>query len=315
MTQGKIYDIQRFTVNDGPGIRTEVFLKGCPLTCLWCHSPESQSFQSQLGLYLMRCIGMEHCGKCIPACPHGAIAPGKKQYSEMYRKDITKIKVDFTLCQSCFQCVDTCPAKALVVIGENKTVEDIMDVIQKDESYYLKSGGGVTISGGEALSQPEFTLELLKACKEKGYHTCLDTTGFAKWETIERILPHVDLILLDLKHMDSQESKKLVGVPNESILDNAVKMAQNHAALQIRIPIIPGLNDSLENLEQTARFCQQLGPAVTLVQILPYHKFGTVKYERLAKPYLLEDLEPPTEERMEEIKELLESFGLTVQIH
>jgi pyruvate formate lyase activating enzyme len=315
MIKGKIYDIQRFTVNDGPGIRTEVFLKGCPLTCLWCHSPESQAFNSQLGLYLMRCIGLENCGKCIDACTHQAITPGEVAYSETYKKDITKIHVDFDKCRSCFDCVKVCPSKALVVIGDDKTVKEVMEIIQKDSAYYKKSGGGVTISGGEALSQPDFTLALLKTCKKEGLHTCLDTTGLAKWETLKKILPFVDLVLLDLKHMDTQASMKWVGVPNEKILENARKMAVSGAVLQIRIPIIPGINDSFDNLDQTGRFCQQLGEAVSMVQILPYHKLGTIKYERLSKPYLLDDLEPPTEERMEEIKAFLETFGLKVKIH
>lgn len=315
MTTGKIYDIQRFTVNDGPGIRTEVFLKGCPLTCLWCHSPESQAYESQLGLYMMRCIGIENCGKCLEACTHKAISEGEVVYSEVYKKDITKIKVDFDKCHSCFDCVEACRSKALVVIGEDKTVEETMVIIRKDSAYYKKSGGGVTISGGEALSQPKFTLELLKACKDEGLHTCLDTTGFAKWDTLEKMIPYVDLVLLDLKHMDSESSKELVGVPNEIILENAVKMAQSGVDIQIRVPIIPGHNDSMENLEKTGLFCQQLGDAVSMVQILPYHKLGTIKYERLAKPYLLEDLEPPSEERMEEIKAFLEGFGLKVKIH
>ncbi|QSX09078.1 glycyl-radical enzyme activating protein [Alkalibacter rhizosphaerae] len=315
MTTGKIYDIQRFTVNDGPGIRTEVFLKGCPLTCLWCHSPESQAYESQLGLYMMRCIGIENCGKCLEACTHKAISEGEVVYSEVYKKDITKIKVDFDKCHSCFDCVEACRSKALVVIGEDKTVEETMVIIRKDSAYYKKSSGGVTISGGEALSQPKFTLELLKACKDEGLHTCLDTTGFAKWDTLEKMIPYVDLVLLDLKHMDSESSKELVGVPNEIILENAVKMAQSGVDIQIRVPIIPGHNDSMENLEKTGLFCQQLGDAVSMVQILPYHKLGTIKYERLAKPYLLEDLEPPSEERMEEIKAFLEGFGLKVKIH
>ncbi|NTW73209.1 MAG: glycyl-radical enzyme activating protein [Eubacteriaceae bacterium] len=312
---GRIYDIQRFTVNDGPGIRTEVFLKGCPLSCLWCHSPESQAFHKQLGLFDIRCIGIESCGKCLEVCTAQAFTKGEKVYSESMKKEITRVSVDLEKCTKCFKCVDSCPSKALTVIGDDVTVDEIMDTIRKDEAYYKKSGGGVTISGGEALSQIGFTSALLKACKAEGLHTCLDTTGFAKWETIKQAIPYVDLVLLDLKHMDSRKSMDLVGVPNELILENASKMAKEGVKIQIRVPIIPGINDSEENLRATAQFCARIKDAVTVIQILPYHKFGIVKYQRLNKDYQLDDIETPDDQHMAYCKELIESYGLTVKIH
>ena len=312
---GRIYNIQRFTVHDGPGIRTEVFLKGCPLSCLWCHSPESQQIEKQLGWLETRCIGVDTCGKCMDTCPKGAISVNdQKDLSENSHK-ARVIKIDRDTCDNCGKCAEDCPSGALEMLGKDMTTEEVMKVIYKDLPYYGKSGGGVTISGGEPLIQDAFTKALLKECKDNGLHTCLDTSGFVKWEKIRKVMPYVDLFLYDLKHMDNKKSLELVGVPNELILANAKKIASEGAFLQIRIPIIPGLNDSEDNLHETSRFCVQLGEAVSLVQILPYHKLGITKYKSLDKEYALEDLSAPGDEHMENCKSLVESHGLKVRIH
>ena len=312
---GRVYDIQRFSVHDGPGIRTDIFLNGCPLTCLWCHSPESQAYEPQVGWFDIRCIGIEVCGRCIPACPKGAISHGNIKTSLVDKKEIQLVQIDRTLCDNCGLCVKACPAKALCMTATEMTIDEVMAVIEKDRSYYNKSGGGVTISGGEPMVQHAFTYELLKTCKEAGLHTCLDTTGFAKWEQYAQILPYVDLFLYDLKHMDSAQSKRIVGVGNELILENARKLAAAGAALQIRFPVIPGLTDSDENLHATGTFCRELGDSVVVVQVLPYHRLGAVKYDRIGKTYQLSEIEPPSDGRMAEIKQLLESYGLQVKIH
>jgi pyruvate formate lyase activating enzyme len=312
---GKVFDIQGFTVNDGPGIRTEIFLKGCPLRCLWCHSPESQLPHMQVAWYEIRCIGLAVCGKCLEACPKGAIIRGKTIVSRTDRSEMQVIDINRDLCDNCAKCTEVCPANALAVCGTDMTIEEVMKRIDKDRLFYRKSGGGVTLSGGEPMLQYKFTAALLKKCKEQGLNTALDTTGYAGWELYKDILEYMDLALYDLKHMDSRRSRELTGVPNELILENARKMAAAGAALQIRIPVIPGYNDAEENLRVTSRFCVELGPAVTIVQILPYHRLGMVKYERLQKKYELAHVQPPSTETMEAHKKLIESYGLKVQIH
>lgn len=312
---GRVYDIQGFTVNDGPGIRTEVFLKGCPLRCLWCHSPESQSFEPQVAWFEMRCIGVDNCGQCLDACPAGALKEGETKYSQTEKAEIKLVRIDRERCDNCGRCTRACPAQALCMAGTDMTVAEVMERVEKDRPYYRKSGGGLTVSGGEAMSQFPFLLALLRENRQRGLTSCLDTTGYARWERYEEILPFVDLFLYDLKHMDSDVHRTLTGVPNELILENAKRLAAGGAFLQIRIPIVPGYNDSEENLRATSAFCAEIASSVEVVQILPYHRLGMAKYERLQKKYELESIVPPTDDHMQWCKGLIESYGLPVKIH
>jgi pyruvate formate lyase activating enzyme len=314
-TLGRVFDIQGFTVNDGPGIRTEVFLKGCPLRCLWCHSPESQSFEPQLAWFESRCIGIEVCGRCLGACPTGALTKGEIKFSPMEKADIQMVHINREICTDCGACTKVCPSQALSMAGTDMTVEEVMERIEKDRLYYRKSGGGLTVSGGEAMSQFPFLYSLVKRCYDRGISTCLDTSGFAPWERYEKILPFIDLFLYDLKHMDNEAHQTLTHVPNVPILENARRLAAKGASFQIRIPVIPGRNDSEENLRATAAFCAELGTSVQVVQILPYHRLGIAKYDRLQKNYELESVMPPSDEHMKWCKSLIESYGLEVKIH
>ena len=313
---GRIYDIQGYAVHDGPGIRTTVYTKGCPLKCLWCHSPESQRFQFELGYLPLKCLGTELCqDACIKACPEGALS--RDEPSKLMGKDemVQKVKIDRNKCTGCQKCAETCITKSLYTAGWNTTVDEVYDRLMKDVPFFELNNGGVTVSGGEAMSQFDFTLNLVKRLKDSGIHICLDTTGFAPTAQYLEILPYIDLFLYDLKHMDSYHHKKLTGVPNELILDNARALAKNGAALQIRYPIIPKLNDSAENIRKTAEFCAELGEAVQLVQLLPYHKAGRSKYERLGWPYRLKNVEPPPDAFMEQALEVFKAMGLPAQIH
>ena len=312
---GNIYDIQKFSVHDGPGIRTDVFTKGCPLRCLWCHSPESQEFGPDLAWMDIRCIGLEYGCKCVSSCPEGAISAGEPTPTLADPdKLITHPVVDWDKCTVCLKCAEVCPSKALYNTLRRMSVEEVMVEIRKDKKYYDKSGGGVTISGGEPMSQFEFTLAVAKQCKAEGIHVALDTTGFAPWEHFKEILPYVDLFLYDLKHMDSKRSEKLVGVPNELILDNARKIAAAGGRFQFRFPIIPKLNDSPENVRATAEFCKEVESAIDVVQLLPYHKMGEMKYVRLGRKYKLVNVEPPTNEFMEEQLKVFTDMGLPARI-
>jgi pyruvate formate lyase activating enzyme len=312
---GKFYDIQGFSVHDGPGIRLTLFMKGCPLRCPWCHSPESQAFPTELNWMEIKCVGIEKCGNCLTVCPHGAITPGKKKKSPTGDEELTLVTVDRSKCDNCGKCAEACTSKALYMCGTDYTIEEIMQRVRRDIPFFKKSGGGVTVSGGECLCQPEFLLEILKTCKAEGIHTAVDTTGFAKWETIEPILPYTDLFLLDIKGIDPELHKRIVGVPNELILENAKKMAQAGAKFQIRIPVIPMYNDSVKAFDDMGKFIKELGEAVEVVQLLPYHSLGTVKWERLQRNAPVLEATPPSDELMQARKKQLEDMGLNVIIH
>ena len=311
---GRIYDIQGFSVQDGPGVRTTVFLKGCPLHCPWCHSPESQAFYKQLSWMSMRCLGTEACGeRCIKACTKGALEIGDVRKDSKTGEDLQMVHVKRDLCDNCGDCAEVCYPGALYLCGEDYTVDRLVSRLVREKPFF-RDGGGVTISGGECLCQPEFTLEVLKRLKAEGIHTAVDTTGYVRWEIIERILPYTDLFLYDLKHMDSAKHQAATGVPNELILENARKIAAAGGHLQVRIPVIPMFNHDVENIRKTAQFCAELGAAVDSIQLLPYHNLGVMKYLRISDQPVAEAT-PPSDEYMQKLKQEMEAFGLNVFIH
>ncbi len=311
---GKVYDIQGFSVQDGPGIRTTVFLKGCPLRCPWCHSPESQRFETELNWMKVRCLGLDACGHCLNVCPQDAITRGTLTKNAV-GEDIVYPQVDKSKCNECGNCASACKATALYMCGTDKTVDEVLHRLVRDKPFFDESGGGATISGGECLCQPEFTRELLRRCKENGIHTAVDTTGFVQWETIESVLPYTDLFLYDLKCMDSALHKQVIGVPNELILENCKKIAAAGGRLQIRIPTIPMFNESKEHFDQYAAFLTEIRDAIDLVQLLPYHTLGVSKHDRLLRNEQVFVATPPTNELMQARKAQLEACGLPVMIH
>ena len=312
---GNVYDIQKFSVHDGPGIRTDVFLKGCPLSCLWCHSPESQSFGSNLAFMDIKCVGMEDCGLCEKACDRGVITWGEKKPDLKGEKEITMPGIDRGNCDLCLKCVSACPSTALYDPKKPMTVAEVMKSVRQDKKFYDKSGGGVTISGGEPMSQFEFTLALARQCREEGISVALDTTGFAPTERYMEILPYVDLFLYDLKHMDSEMHRRFTGVPNELIHQNARELVKAGGRLQVRYPMVPKFNASRKNIEATADFCVEIKEGIDVVQLLPYHKMGQMKYTRLGEKYKLTNVEAPSNEFMEEALKLFQSRGLPAMIH
>jgi pyruvate formate lyase activating enzyme len=312
---GKVYDIQGFSLQDGPGIRTTVFLKGCPFRCPWCHSPESQQFHSQLSWISLRCVGVAKCGKCLNACSKGAIASGSLTCNPSTQEEIRNIHIDRSVCDNCGVCTTACLYNALYLCGTDYTVAELVKRVSKDIPFYEQSGGGVTISGGEPLSQPEFILQLAKALKDRHIHTAIDTTGYAQSDVIRAVLPYTDLFLYDLKHMDTGQHRIGTGVPNELILQNAQYIAESGGKMQIRIPVVPNFNDSEENIIETGKFCRSLGHAVTTVQILPYHNLGVMKHQRIDASKVVLETEPPSDQKIDSIKKLLEGLGLPVTVH
>ncbi len=315
MTTGRLYDIQGFSVQDGPGIRTTAFLKGCPLRCPWCHSPESQAFHKQLSWMSMRCLGLDACrSRCMNACPKGAIEEGPLKTDVQTGLQLRTVHVKRDICDNCGACADKCYAEALTLCGKDYTSGELVSRLLQDKNFFDTSGGGVTISGGEPLCQIDFVEEVMRGLKASDIHIALDTTGFAPWEALERTTPYTDLYLYDLKHMDSAKHKAAVGVPNEQIHENARKLAAAGKKLQVRIPVIPMFNWDEENIRATAEFCAQLGDAVEVVQLLPYHNMGVMKYLRISDGKPMEAT-PPSDEKMAALRELMASYGLRVTIH
>jgi pyruvate formate lyase activating enzyme len=313
---GTVYDIQGFSVQDGPGIRTTVFLKGCPLRCPWCHSPESQRFDIQLSWQARKCVGIDECGLCLDCCPQGAITASEDPLdTRVGGQPVRPIVVDWKKCDDCGLCVEKCPAAALSLWGKRYTVEEVVHRVVRDRPFFERSGGGVTVSGGEPLSQAAFTIALLEASKDQGLHTALDTTGYAPWSVVEKTLPFTDLFLLDLKCIDPRAHRDVTGVSNELILDNARKLAQRGALIQVRIPLIPRFNDTSEAMEALGGFISSLRGAVSLVQLLPYHAMGVSKWERIRPEGAVLEAATIPESRVEELKMVLEKCGLPVQLH
>lgn len=255
MTTGRIFDIQRFSIHDGPGIRTIIFLKGCRLRCLWCCNPESQEYEIQ-----------------------NMKVQGRNK-----------------------------------LIGRNVTVQEVMEEIKKDLPYYRRSGGGVTLSGGEALLQPEFAVELLTACQEFGINTAIETSGYADFDVIRQYIPHIDCFMMDIKHISSKKHLEFTGQPNELILENARKIAETGVNLIVRVPVIPTFNHRTEEIKAIAEFAKTL-PGVTELHLLPYHRLGQDKYEGLGREYKMAHIEPPDNGYMEELQKQVQRAGLICQI-
>lgn len=299
-----VFNIQGFSIHDGPGIRTTVFLKGCPLRCLWCQNPESNLPCPQLMSYKSKCTG---CGRCAAACPQNAIQmelDGEKMIA----------RTSHERCVDCGACVALCHSKAREIAGKEMTVEEVLRQVEADKLFYDTSGGGVTISGGDAIMYPEFASALLEACQEAGIHTAVESCSFATEKVIDQIYAHVDLALLDIKHMDSDVHQRLTGVPNEEILKRIQHIYRDlHVPIVIRIPVVPTCNDSVDNIEMTARFVAEKLDREVPLQLLPYHSLGESKNESLGREGTFRT-EAPDQEHMEHLKQAAEAFVSRVTI-
>jgi pyruvate formate lyase activating enzyme len=298
-TTGIVFDIRKFSIHDGPGIRTTVFFKGCPLRCSWCHNPESQSSKPEQVYWEERCI---KCQACIAACPQNAI-----------HWDGNRIITDAGKCVLSGACVESCYAEARQIAGHAMTVAQVMSEIKADLAFFDQSGGGVTFSGGEPLMQSDYMLALLLACRESEIRTVLDTCGFASWATLNRLRPYIDVFLYDLKLMDPVRHKQHTGVSNIRILENLQKLSRYGHDIVLRVPIIPGANDDEQNLRAIGAFAASL-PRLNRVDLLPYHRTAIGKYERLHKAYGFSEVQPPSEARMAEIQQIFEECGLHVGV-
>jgi len=298
-TKGLVFDIKKYAFHDGPGIRTTVFFKGCPLQCLWCHNPESWKARAELGFRKVRCLG---CGQCVEACSSEAI-------SLVENRPVT----DVEKCVLCGRCVDACPAGARQIIGRQTTVSEVMAEVERDVIFYDQSGGGVTFSGGEPLMQPDFLLALLNQCRARNIHTAVDTSCYAEPEIAESVAERAGLFLCDLKHMDNEMHERFTGAGNSLILENIKLISQAGKKIVIRIPIIPGFNDDPENIEETGKFAASLS-GLAGIDILPFNRGGIEKSNRLTGEIKSMQIETPGEDRMSEIARDLSKYVFEVKI-
>lgn len=293
--EGIITDIQRFSLKDGPGIRTTVFFQGCNMTCAWCHNPETISRKSALMLYKENCI---QCGKCLKQCASGALSVNG-----------TQVHVDRSLCVSCGACTQVCYARALVMSGRRMTIEDVMAEILQDEDYYRNSGGGVTLSGGEVFLQFDFAYDLLRRCKKKQIATAIESNLNVSWNQIEKLLPIVDLVMCDIKLLDSKRHNEWTGVGNKLILDNIRQLAQCQIPMIVRTPVIPGINQSEDDILTIARFINELKGNILCYELLNFNPLGDAKYKGLGMGNLFYEQNPAEDEVMEKLAKAATDVG------
>ncbi len=297
-TKALIFNIQKFSLHDGPGIRTTVFFKGCPLSCAWCHNIESQAFSKEPMLRGDLCAG---CASCMDRCPEGAIELSAQ-----------KAQTDLEICTSCGRCVMFCPRNGRQICGEQLSVDEVLGEVLKDQVFYERSGGGVTCSGGEAMAQIDFLAELLSACKKQRLHSAVDTSGYVPWTSFERILPLTDLFLYDLKIMDEQTHRQYTGVSNSLILENLERLSEAAARIWIRFPVIPTVNDGAANIEQTIAFLRRI--SIEQINLLPYHALGRGKASQLGRNDRWENLQAPGEKMMKTIQRRFADAGFKAVI-
>jgi len=296
--RGLVFNIQRFSVHDGPGIRTTVFLKGCPLKCWWCSNPESQEYRPTLIVRDINCTG---CGKCVETCPAEAITIDEK---------LGRL-IDWSRCTQCLACVDACIYHALNRCGDYMTVDEVIEEVAKDKLFYKNSGGGVTISGGEPLVQYAFLTKMLKALKENGYHVALDTTGYASADVLTSVLSCVDLVLFDIKHLDDETHRKVTGVSNKIILSNAREVAKS-VRMWFRVPLIEDVNDSVDEISKVAKLAREVG--AEKISLLPYHEGGVSKSQQIGREYLMPKAKSPSEAHIQELKRRVVKIGINVTV-
>ena len=300
MQSGRVFDIKRYAINDGPGIRVTIFLKGCPLACRWCHNPESISPEVQKLYTASKCIG---CGECVKVCP--------LQACELTEEGI---RTNADLCDVCGKCAEVCPAKATEMSGQYESVDDLMAVIEKERPFFEQSDGGVTFSGGEPLLYPKFLTEILDACGKRGIHRAVDTAGLAKKDVLLKIASRTDLFLFDLKLMDSEKHKNWTGVGNEVILDNLHSLAETGVAIQVRIPLIAGINADDGNIEASAAFVAALPGEKKQVNLLPFHDVGRGKDMKLGQSRDLHEMSEPTAADLQRVIGIFAAHGLLATV-
>lgn len=294
-----VLNIQKYSIHDGEGIRTTVFFKGCPLECKWCHNPESQSYEAMMMYNQEKCTA---CGRCTNKCPQNGIKVLNGRFP-----------VPRDLCTACETCADFCLNSAREKAGTAYTLEELIKEIEKDKMFYEESGGGVTLSGGEVMTQNmDDIMGILKICDKKGYRVNIDTCGYADFERFEKVLPYVDTFLYDIKHMDDEKHLELTGKGNKKILDNLTKLSERNAKIHIRIPLIEGINTSDTDVEQMAEFISSI--KITDLSLLPYHSIGDSKYERIDKEYEGKDYRAPTEDRLNELKNIFKNYNIDAKI-
>jgi pyruvate formate lyase activating enzyme len=293
--KGLIFNIQKFSLHDGPGIRTIAFLKGCPLACVWCSNPESQSTAPELIYSSARCLGTEECDRCGVVCLEKALT----------EDDDGKMCIDRSICDGCGDCAFVCPSHALEESGEWVGVDDVVRIVEEDDAFYARSGGGLTVSGGEPLAQGAFVIALLDAARSRGIDTAIETSGLCNWKTMRDVAPLADQIFFDIKCLDPEKHEQVTGVSNRKILRNFRRLRAEFPEVNVvvRTPIVPGVNDSDADILAIAEFVNSAGGA-SAYELLPYHGFGEPKYAKLGRRYRLSDAEPPSPERMMNLREI-----------
>jgi len=295
---GTVLNIQRASFHDGPGVRTTVFFKGCPLHCPWCHNPESLAFEPELWVWTERCLG---CGACLEACPRqGGPLPAGTALGTLG-------------CEGCRRCVEACPSGARAIAGHSMTVAEVLEAVRRDRLVYEESGGGVTFSGGEPLAQPAFLLACLEACRRDGLHTAVDTCGLARREVVEAVADHANLLLWDLKHLDPRRHEELTGAPLAPILDNLAAVAARGVPVWLRLPVVPGYTDDPASVRAAAALAASL-PTIRRVSLLPYHRTGTGKMSRLGRLATPADIPTPAPTHLSELAAIFGTLGVPTTI-